>query len=85
MNKFMAKVKFKDMENIKKLITAIFNNFDLSSQIKISGMEATIEIAFREPPMEIISIIVDCEVIELKLENCEKSESTQVEPKSKFR
>ena len=84
MNKFMAKVKFKDMENIKKLITAIFNNFDLSSQIKIRGMEATIEIAFQEPPMEIISAILDCEVIELNLEKCEK-ESTQVEPKSKFR
>ena len=82
MNKCWAKVKFKNTEDSKKLIIAIFHNFDSSSRIKIRDMEATIEIAFREPPMEIISAIADCEVIELNLENCEKSESTQVEPKN---
>ena len=82
MNKCWAKVKFKNTEDSKKLIIAIFHNFDSSSRIKIRDMEATIEIAFREPPMEIISAIADCEVIELNLENREKSESTQVEPKN---
>lgn len=65
MNKFWAKVNFKQEKNAEHLIRAFFQNFDPSSSIVVRGKEAKLEIFFQQPPIEIIDAICHCEVIEL--------------------
>ena len=65
MNKLWAKVKFKQGKNAEHLIRAFFQEFNPESSIVVRGIEAKLEIVFREPPIAIIDAINHCEIIEL--------------------
>lgn len=65
MNKLWAKVKFKQEKNAEHLIRAFFQEFNPESSIVVRGIEAKLEIVFREPPIAIIDAINHCEIIEL--------------------
>lgn len=65
MNKFTARVRFKRDEDIKKLTIALFQEFNPESSFEIEGKEATMEIAFEQPPMAIIEAINQGEEIKL--------------------
>ncbi len=83
MNKFWAKVRFKQEKNAEYLIKAFFQDFNPESSIVVRGNEAKLEIVFREVPMEIINAISHCEVIELNygknLKEYEEDEIIQIE------
>lgn len=83
MNKFWAKVKFKQEENAEQLVRAFFQEFNPESSIILRGKEAKMEIVFRELPKAIIDSINHCEVIELNygknLKEYEEDENLQVE------
>lgn len=65
MNKFWAKVRFKQEKNAEYLIRAFFKDFNAESSITVRGEEAKLEIVFRQPPMAIIEAIGYCEIVEL--------------------
>lgn len=83
MSKFWAKVMVKEEKNAEQLIKAFFLNFNPESSIVLRGKEAKLEIVFREPPMEIIDAITNCEVNELNygknLKEYEEDEKVQLE------
>lgn len=83
MNKFWAKVRFERSKNAEHLVRAFFQNFNAASSIVIRGNEAKMEIAFRQPPMEIIQAINFCQIIELNygknLKEYEEDETIQLE------
>ena len=89
MSKIWAKVKFRNGKNAESLIKAFFKNFNPESSIVVKGMEARMEIIFREPPMLIIDAIGHCEVIELNygknLKEYKEDENVQVETEFNFK
>ena len=89
MSKIWAKVKFRNEKNAECLIKAFFKNFNPESSIVVKGMEARMEIIFREPPMLIIDAIGHCEVIELNygknLKEYKEDENVQVETEFNFK
>ena len=71
MKKFQARVKLLEEENLADLLDTFFRNFNSQNSIQVSNGEAQMEICFDEPPMEVIKVITECEVVEFKYEPTE--------------
>lgn len=80
MNKFWAKVRFKEKENADFLTKSFFLEFNPQSSIIVRDKEIKLEVFFNKPPMGIINAINKGEVEELiygkKLEEYEEDADT---------
>lgn len=65
MNKFWANVELRNEENAGELIKAFFRDFNPESSITIKGKDAKLEIVFEQPPLKIIDVLSNCNVINL--------------------
>lgn len=70
MGMLWAKVKLNKKQDFENLIKMFFKEFNESSSISVRGKEAKLEVAFDNPPMEIIDAINQCEIIELNYGRC---------------